>query len=342
MGKLIIQRAGIDAVLREGNDAESIARRENLDEFLNSMSEFVANRREEGREEQATLVDFLQEVSLLTDLDSDDDDDDKVNLMTVHAAKGLEFDTVFVVGMEENIFPSSMAMNSERELEEERRLLYVAITRAKRHCFLSCARNRWRYGKMECFARSRFINDIAPEYLHVDSKQMEGSQFKERQQGFAQQLPWETDYESNRPYRGTSMWGSDNRQLGNRWQNSRPVAGQFMADLKPKQTSPRKAETAVDPFSESFKKRLAAHGGNLKRVSEAIANGGRALPDSRQQRADAHSGLAVGMVIEHQRFGRGTVVKLEGTGDNEKATVTFQHTGTKQLLLKFARFTIVQ
>ena len=342
LGKLIIQRAGIDAVLREGNDAESIARRENLDEFLNSMSEFVANRREEGREEQATLVDFLQEVSLLTDLDSDDDDDDKVNLMTVHAAKGLEFDTVFVVGMEENIFPSSMAMNSERELEEERRLLYVAITRAKRHCFLSCARNRWRYGKMECFARSRFINDIAPEYLHVDSKQMEGSQFKERQQGFAQQLPWETDYESNRPYRGTSMWGSDNRQLGNRWQNTRPVACQFMADLKPKQTSPRKAETAVDPFSESFKKRLAAHGGNLKRVSEAIANGGRALPDSRQQRADAHSGLAVGMVIEHQRFGRGTVVKLEGTGDNEKATVTFQHTGTKQLLLKFARFTIVQ
>ena len=115
-----------------------------------------------------------------------------------------------------------------------------------------------------------------------------------------------------------------------------------MADLKPKQTSPRKAETAVDPFSENFKKRLAAHGGNLKRVSEAIANGGRALPDSSQQRVDHHSALKVGMVIEHQRFGRGTVVKLEGTGDNEKATVAFQHTGTKQLLLKFARFTIVQ
>ena len=115
--------------------------------------------------------DFLQEVSLLTDLDSDNGDDtNRVSLMTVHSAKGLEFPTVFIVGLEENIFPSPMSANSKRELEEERRLLYVAITRAEKHCILTCAKNRWRFGKMEFDTPSRFINDIDPALLRIESE----------------------------------------------------------------------------------------------------------------------------------------------------------------------------
>ena len=281
LGHSIIMESGISKEIYSSNNPDDLSRQENLEEFLGGMQDFVASRQEEDQADHVYLPDFLQEVALLTDLDSDSGDaDDKVSLMTIHAAKGLEFPTVFVVGLEENIFPSPMCINSMRELEEERRLLYVAITRAEKHCILTCAQNRWRYGRMEYDTPSRFIRDIEPSLLQV-----EGS------------APGIAAKSSPRP---TSF--NVQRQTS---QNPRPVATQFVADPKP---------------------RLVPVRHEAPRPQSAIGN----------------IGLQEGNVIEHQRFGVGTVIRVEGTGENTKATVEFKNAGTKQLLLKFAKYTILK
>ena len=285
LGHDIIMTSGISRDIYSGRNPEDISRQENLEEFLGGMQDFVESRREEDMGEQVYLPDFLQEVALLTDLDSDNgDDNNKVTLMTIHSAKGLEFPTVFVVGLEENIFPSPMCTNSMRELEEERRLLYVAITRAEKHCILTCAQNRFRDGRMEYDTPSRFIKDFDPSLIRVLSEKGgdEDSYLRSRRQ--------------------TTSRGS------NWMQNPRPVATQFRADPMPRMVAPRQPEQPVNPFANK-----SADNGSLHE----------------------------GSVIEHQRFGVGTVVKLEGTGENQKATVTFRNTGTKQLLLKFARYKII-
>ena len=313
LGHAIIMESGISAEIYSSRNPEDLSRQENLEEFLSGMQDFVESRREEGQGDQIALGDFLQEVALLTDLDSEGDaDQPKVSLMTIHSAKGLEFPTVFVVGLEENIFPSPMCTNSMRELEEERRLLYVAITRAERHCILTCAQNRFRYGRMEYDTPSRFIRDIDPTLLRV-----EGSL---GQQEPSQRLPWQRASE------------------GPEWmQNPRPVATQFRADPKPRQVAPRRPEPKVDPFSPGFKRQLdIASGGRFKPMSRA-----QSVPQSSSSSVSS-TGLREGFVIEHQRFGIGTVVKIEGSGDNEKATVEFRNLGTKQLLLKFAKFKVVK
>lgn len=277
LGHSIIMESGISKEIYSSNNPEDLSRQENLEEFLGGMQDFVESRKEEDMEEQVYLSDFLQEVALLTDLDSDNgDEDDKVTLMTIHSAKGLEFPTVFVVGLEENIFPSPMCTNSMRELEEERRLLYVAITRAERHCILTCAQNRWRYGRMEYDTPSRFIKDIDPSLLQVESER--GGSFSS----------------------ATIV-----KRPVSRMQNPRPVATQFMADPKPRLIPVRQESP-------------------------------------RPQSAIGDIGLREGNVIEHQRFGVGTVIKIEGTGENTKATVAFKNAGTKQLLLKFAKYTIIK
>ena len=281
LGHSIIMESGISKEIYSSNNPDDLSRQENLEEFLGGMQDFVASRQEEDQADHVYLPDFLQEVALLTDLDSDSGDaDDKVSLMTIHAAKGLEFPTVFVVGLEENIFPSPMCINSMRELEEERRLLYVAITRAEKHCILTCAQNRWRYGRMEYDTPSRFIRDIEPSLLQV-----EGS------------APGIAAKSSPRP---TSF--NVQRQTS---QNPRPVATQFVADPKP---------------------RLVPVRHEAPRPQSAIGN----------------IDLQAGNVIEHQRFGIGTVIRVEGTGENTKATVEFKNAGTKQLLLKFAKYTIIK
>jgi len=309
-----------------------LSRQENLEEFLAGMQDFVETRREEGNQ-NVYLTDFLQEISLLTDQDSDkEDNDDRVSLMTIHSAKGLEFPTVFIVGLEENIFPSPMSCDSKRQLEEERRLLYVAITRAEKRCILTNAKNRWRFGKMEFDTPSRFLADIDPNLLKTEGES--------RGETFSRRSSDRPEYEVNRPYTGSRQWGSEYPDYGHRMQNSRPVASQFRADVKPKITSSRQPEKAVNPFTESFKQRLVSSGGNLRRVEEAMRNGGRALAS--QSSASSTSSLREGMVIEHQRFGIGTVVKIEGTGENTKATVEFKNAGIKQLLLKFARYQVVE
>ncbi len=306
LGHDVIMNSGISKDIYSGRNPEDISRQENLEEFLSGMQDFVESRREEDMGDQVYLPDFLQEVALLTDLDSDEgDSNDKVTLMTIHSAKGLEFPTVFVVGLEENIFPSPMCTNSIRELEEERRLLYVAITRAEKHCILTCAQNRFRYGRMEYDTPSRFIRDIDPELLDVHSESGGGKSFF-----------------------GGSYGGVSGGSRSPEWmQNPHPVATQFKADPKPRAVAPRQPEKPIDPFGESFKR-------NFRPVN-------RAVPPRPMASDPNPTDLREGCTIEHQRFGIGTVIKIEGTGENTKATVEFRNTGIKQLLLKFAKFKII-
>lgn len=317
LGSEIIKESGISADLAQGTMPEDVSRRENLEELLAGIQAFVEDRREEGREEETFLTDFLQEVALYSDLDKQDDDSPKVSLMTIHSAKGLEFPVVFVVGLEENIFPNAMAASSRREIEEERRLLYVAITRAERFCFLTNAKNRYHFGTMQFNNPSRFLKDIDDAYIETESGLSVGGSGR---------MPWDKPYTDSR------------------WQNSNPVASQFKADPKPKITARKMPERAVDPLSERTKRRLMSEGGNFKRLSAAISNGGRQYAATSQTTASnaiVGNGLTVGATIEHQRFGIGVVEAIEGTGENAKATVAFRNAGTKQLLLKFAKYKVL-
>lgn len=348
LGDAIIKESGISQDIMSGKDADDLARQENLEEFLSGMSAFVEERREEGRFDELFLQDYLQDVALLTDADSDGDKDEpRVSLMTVHAAKGLEFPTVFVVGLEENIFPSPLSAASLRELEEERRLLYVAITRAEKHCILTNAKNRWRYGKMEFDNPSRFIDEIDGKL--IDSQdEAGGSLFGSRADSMSDQPEWARAQRSRRPWED-----AEQPRYSSRYQNSKPVASQFVADPKPSLFDD-------EPETSHTSGRSSLSEGNFKSVralnvakrymethsshpaSRSTGSSAASVSSSAASSAGSSScGLQEGMKIEHQRFGRGTVLKIEGTGENTKATVEFVHSGTKQLLLKYAKFTVV-
>lgn len=331
LGDAIIKESGISQDIMSGKDADDLARQENLEEFLSGMSAFVEERREEGRFDELFLQDYLQDVALLTDADSDGDKDEpRVSLMTVHAAKGLEFPTVFVVGLEENIFPSPLSAASLRELEEERRLLYVAITRAEKHCILTNAKNRWRYGKMEFDNPSRFIDEIDSKLID-SQEEASGSLFGSRADSSSDQPEWARAQRPRRPWEDAGQ-----PRYSSRYQNSKPVASQFVADPKPSLSEGNfksvRALNAAKRYMETHSSHPASRstGSAASSVSSAASSAG-----------SSSCGLQEGMKIEHQRFGRGTVLKIEGTGENTKATVEFVHSGTKQLLLKFAKFTVV-
>ena len=332
LGDAIIKESGISQDIMSGKDADDLARQENLEEFLSGMSAFVEERREEGRFDELFLQDYLQDVALLTDADSDGDKDEpRVSLMTVHAAKGLEFPTVFVVGLEENIFPSPLSAASLRELEEERRLLYVAITRAEKHCILTNAKNRWRYGKMEFDNPSRFIDEIDSKL--IDSQdEAGGSLFGSRADSSSDQPEWARAQRPRRPWED-----ADQPRYSSRYQNSKPVASQFVADPKPSLSEGNfKSVRALN----AAKRYMETHSSHP--ASRSTGSAASSVSSSAASSAGSSScGLQEGMKIEHQRFGRGTVLKIEGTGENTKATVEFVHSGTKQLLLKFAKFTVV-
>lgn len=332
LGDAIIKESGISQDIMSGKDADDLARQENLEEFLSGMSAFVDERREEGRFDELFLQDYLQDVALLTDADSDGDKDEpRVSLMTVHAAKGLEFPTVFVVGLEENIFPSPLSAASLRELEEERRLLYVAITRAEKHCILTNAKNRWRYGKMEFDNPSRFIDEIDSKL--IDSQdEAGGSLFGSRADSSSDQPEWARAQRPRRPWED-----ADQPRYSSRYQNSKPVASQFVADPKPSLSEGNfKSVRALN----AAKRYMETHSSHP--ASRSTGSAASSVSSSAASSAGSSScGLQEGMKIEHQRFGRGTVLKIEGTGENTKATVEFVHSGTKQLLLKFAKFTVV-
>ena len=318
LGDAIIRESRISEDIMSGKNADDLARQENLEEFLSGMQTFVAGRQEEGRMDEAFLTDYLQDVALLTDADSEGEKDEpRVSLMTIHAAKGLEFATVFVVGLEENIFPSPLAAISVRELEEERRLLYVAITRAEKHCILTNAKNRFRYGKMEFDNPSRFIDEI-------DASLIEGGE-ETPESSFGGGRSSYGGYGSEGGYGGRMPWDRDRSGYRRDYQNAKPVASQFMADPKPGFKSVR-AVNAVHRIM-----------GDTASSSSVVSAGSSASHTS----VASTGSLSEGCRIEHQRFGIGKVLKIEGTGENTKATVEFQNAGTKQLLLKFAKFTIL-
>ena len=350
LGDAIIKESGISQDIMSGKDADDLARQENLEEFLSGMSAFVEERREEGKFDELFLQDYLQDVALLTDADSDGDKDEpRVSLMTVHAAKGLEFPTVFVVGLEENIFPSPLSAASLRDLEEERRLLYVAITRAEKHCILTNAKNRWRYGKMEFDNPSRFIDEIDGKLIDC-LDEAGGSLFG----SMSDQPEWARAQRPRRPWED-----AEQPRYSSRYQNSKPVASQFVADPKPSLFDDE-PETSRTSGRSSVSGRSSLSEGNFKSVralnaakrymethsshpaSRGTGSSASSVSSSTASSAGSSScGLQEGMKIEHQRFGRGTVLKIEGTGENTKATVEFVHSGTKQLLLKYAKFTLV-
>lgn len=324
LGDAIIRESRISEDIMSGKNADDLARQENLEEFLSGMQTFVAGRQEEGRMDEAYLTDYLQDVALLTDADSEGEKDEpRVSLMTIHAAKGLEFATVFVVGLEENIFPSPLAAVSVRELEEERRLLYVAITRAEKHCILTNAKNRFRYGKMEFDNPSRFIDEIDASLIEGGEEAPESS-FGGGRSSFG-------GYGSDGGYGGRMPWDRDRSGYRRESQNAKPVASQFMADPKPGFKSVRAVNAVHRIMGDT------ASSSSVASSSSSVASAG----SSASQASSAAGSLSEGCRIEHQRFGIGTVLKIEGTGENTKATVEFQNAGTKQLLLKFAKFTIL-
>ena len=347
LGDAIIKESGISQDIMSGRDADDLARQENLEEFLSGMSAFVEERREEGRMDEAFLTDYLQDVALLTDADSEGaKDEPRVSLMTVHAAKGLEFATVFIVGLEENIFPSPLAAMSVRELEEERRLLYVAITRAEKHCILTNAKNRFRYGKMEFDNPSRFIDEIDSSLIEAQDE-MGGSYFGggssyERSASYGERSSYGGGYGKRMPW-DQKRRISDRDEDVPEWKR---VTSQFRPDPKP----------ASDTSSSSSSSRESLSSGNFKSV-RALDAARRILGNNRSSSVSSTSSvsssagssssgssfgaLKEGCKIEHQRFGVGIVRKIEGQGENAKATVEFQNSGVKQLLLKYAKYTIL-
>ncbi len=347
LGDAIIKESGISQDIMSGRDADDLARQENLEEFLSGMSAFVEERREEGRMNEAFLTDYLQDVALLTDADSEGaKDEPRVSLMTVHAAKGLEFATVFIVGLEENIFPSPLAAMSVRELEEERRLLYVAITRAEKHCILTNAKNRFRYGKMEFDNPSRFIDEIDDSLIEAQDE-MGGSYFGggssyDRSASYGERSSYGGGYGKRMPW-DQKRRRSDRDEDVPEWKR---VTSQFRPDPKP----------ASDTSSSSSSFRESLSSGNFKSV-RALDAARRILGNNRSSSVSSTSSvsssagssssgssfgaLKEGCKIEHQRFGVGIVRKIEGQGENAKATVEFQNSGVKQLLLKYAKYTIL-
>ena len=301
LGKEIVGASGIMADIIQDTSPEGLSRRENIDELVNGMYDFCDIRREEGND-RMFLTDYLSEVALLTDQDGEKDDSvPKVTLMTIHSAKGLEFRNVFIVGMEENLFPGPMSADSPRALEEERRLFYVAITRAEENCFISYAKNRYKYGKPEFCNPSRFLKDINPAYLKLPA---DSGFTSARNDGYSRRN-YERGYERSETYRSNAPSMFDGGEIP-----QEPV--RFVKPVPPR---------------------------NLKRIIPSVPNTG-INRNTDSGKADTH-GVEVGRLIEHERFGRGEVVRLEGSGDNCKATVRFENAGDKQLLLKFARFKII-
>ena len=337
LGVEIIRQSGIMNDVKSDNSPEGMSRQENIDEFVSGIHEFCATRQEEGNE-HTTLSDFLSEVSLLSEMESlkgGEEDDDKVTLMTVHSAKGLEFQVVYVVGLEENLFPSSMAQDSFRQMEEERRLFYVAVTRAEEHCFLSFARSRFRYGKTEFSNPSRFLKDIDARFLNMPDAGIavnSGNPPMGSNHGYAGKpfVSWRNEDDGYNRAESTPPWerrGATGRN--STFRDEEYADGGYRSNYNAYRRS-----TPYQRTQNEQRTRPVIPAG-MKRVSTT--------PTSRTPSAGApvQASLRVGQVIEHERFGIGEVTKVEGSGENCKATITFRNVGSKQLLLKFARFKVI-
>jgi DNA helicase-2/ATP-dependent DNA helicase PcrA len=276
LGQEIAQSTGLLRELYSDKNPEGVARYENIQELLNGLKEFSDDVDDDNPDAINTLPDFMVDVALLTDADKDDDDIEKVSMMTIHASKGLEFDYVYIVGLEENLFPNQMALSSREDLEEERRLFYVAITRAKKRALLSYAITRYRWGQLSQCEPSRFIEEIDPQYINIAPV-----------------------------------------QFGR--QPARP-SGDFQA-ARNRFNKPQQAGTPAPNAGGKALSKVASTSGPVN--TEAILT------------------IAEGTEVEHARFGKGKVIKIEGQSPNLKATVFFPTAGQKQLLLKFAKLKVI-
>ena len=337
----VVKVSGIREELYRDMSVEGKSRQENLEALMAAIEDFVEMHLEEGNEHNG-LADFLSEVSLMSDIEENDRtaDDDRITLMTVHSAKGLEFPTVFVVGLEEDLFPNSGARESLREMEEERRLLYVAITRAKDHCVLSFAKSRYKYGQFGFCEPSCFIKEINPAYIVMPN----GGGVQQRQQ--------------QQPFRQGGLFGATNSGLGRRSaynygpEDGRPqfsrtggagaaTAGRAAQQRSGSNGSANATGSSRGDVRSGYSSGDAAAGAstgsrpaNLYRVTDvqrfSQGAGGGAQP-----------AVSVGAIVQHERFGVGEVLTTEGVGENAKATIKFQNAGVKTLLLKFAKLKII-
>ena len=281
----VIKKTGLYTELKKDGTPEGIARIENIEELLNGMRDFVEEQKELA-DTTGSLAEFLEDVALATDLDKETDDEDKVALMTVHLAKGLEFPYVFIVGMEEDLFPSAMSMNTRSELEEERRLFYVAITRAEKQAYLTYTQSRYRWGKLIDAEPSRFIKEIDESFLE-----------------------YLTTITENRykPLIDADIFGEvDKSKLRLR---------------KPVSSSPPRG-----PSENNLRK--------LRRI--------KPVTSSASKNIDAKDlNISIGTIVEHVRFGKGSVIRIEGSGADTKAEINFSNGGLKKLLLRFAKLKVI-
>ncbi len=309
LAKMIIDRTGLFSMLVHDNTPESISKQDNLQELLNGVKEFVENRTEEG-DTDVSLGAFMAEVSLATDQDSDSGDtDERVTLMTVHAAKGLEFNNVFVVGVEEELFPSAMSKDSPSQIEEERRLMYVAITRAKKFCMLSYAGSRFRNGQTVACRPSRFLGDINPAFLHLATNDRLG----EEEPRFTRPT---VNYSASLAGSARSLSSLRQRQpsappYGGGAGAQRPSAASYPTPLSQRPLSSAPASASVTGGAGTYSTHTAGE-------------------------------LAENMRIEHAKFGPGTIVNIDNSGPDARVTVEFDSTDTRTLMLKFAKFAIVE
>jgi len=291
----IAKSTGLLRELYADKTPEGLSRFENIQELLNGIKEFTESERPEFEEKKPTLSDFLLDVALLTDADQDDDDKNKVSLMTIHAAKGLEFPYVYLVGMEENLFPSQLSLSERSELEEERRLFYVGITRAEKKATLTYALTRYRYGQLNHSEPSRFLDEIDPDYVDMPETL---EPYEERDTGFGENS-WSGFGGSGRSQHKTYKKPSSGRSAQQK-SKPEPKKPQVPKNLKRVSTTPNIGAGTVDPGS-----------------------------------------VVAGTQVEHEKFGKGKVLNVEGQTPNEKATVFFPSVGQKQLLLKFAKLKVL-
>ena len=279
-----------------------------MQELLDGMKQFVADRIEEEGSGRVLMTNYLHEISLVSDIDEsgEDDGDEKLSLMTVHSAKGLEFRVVFIVGMEEDLFPNQMASGSQRELEEERRLFYVAITRAKEQCFITYAQNRYRFGKLEFGSPSSFLKDIDPAFIQFDSS-FGRSLFRSSRSSYHSDDVFDSDRSSGL-FRRQNVFGSSRQEPSSSFPANRRVDA---SDVHTSRLSSQRLRRIVPSAPES---------------------------SATQPTAAGDGTLSIGDYIMHDRFGRGRVVSVSGSGIDSKAIIEFEHVGTKQLLLRFAKF----
>lgn len=314
----LLQYSGIKEDLQKEDGPEGQSKRENVEELLGAIRSFERDTTEETGRETIVLSEFLQQSALQTDADEQDDDTPKVTLMTIHSAKGLEFEAVFVTGLEDGLFPGSQARFFPREMEEERRLFYVAVTRAKRFCFLSYAQSRFRYGQFEISDPSPFIAEINQKFI------------QEEQVGFAhnnsipsalREALMDDDWETPSVLPSTRIAGSAIYTKPTKRQTQDVASGK---PLKASATHVSRSSASSSDYASTLKPIRKAQSKSSNAAQKAAINA-----------------LSVGSNIEHERFGKGTIVSIEGSGENAKAEVDFQAVGRKKLLLKFALFKIL-